>query len=63
MTTSFAIDLSRHAHPGYLTLGQAAERLGCTTDEVFQKVRAQEIPAVCTPRTGMIIAEQDLLRS
>ncbi len=62
-TITSAIDPTGRPHPGFLTLQQAAERLGCSTVDVFRKVRAQEIPAVCTPRTGLVIAEQDLLRA
>ena len=61
MTTTSVIDLTGRPQPGYLTLSEAAEQIGCSTEDIFQKVRAQEIPAVCTPRTGLVIAAHDLL--
>ena len=48
--------------PGVLTLSQAAERIGCTTPEVFALVRDQRLPATCTPRSGLVVAEADLER-
>lgn len=38
-----------------LTLGQAADRLGLTTDEVFDLVRRHGVPVRCTPRTGLVV--------
>jgi hypothetical protein len=58
--SSYATDLVGNPQAGYLTLAEAAELLGCTTVEVFQRVRARQLPAVCTPRTGLVIAEDDL---
>ena len=55
-----AIDLTGLPHAEFLTLAEAAERLSCRTDEVFALVRTGGLPALCTPRTGLVVAERDV---
>ena len=60
MAEPLAIDLTGLPHSSFLTLAETAERLGCSTDDVFALVRRGELPALCTPRTGLVIAERDV---
>ncbi|HVF21350.1 MAG TPA: hypothetical protein VNA14_14070 [Mycobacteriales bacterium] len=57
---SLAIDLAGLPHASFLTLAETAERLGCSTSDVYALVLRGDLRALCTPRTGLVVAEPDV---